>query len=63
MNQDMKNITGLIDEEELMTLAGNDVVGGTGMSCATIAATVTLLGITLNSTACPTSACTKACNK
>lgn len=61
MSEDMKNITGLIAEEELMTLAGNDVVGGTTYPCATIAATVTLIGLTMNSTPCPTSACTKSC--
>ena len=62
----MKNITGKINEAELEALAGEEVVGGATPAViitATIAFTGTTITVTLNASACPTSGCTKQCNK
>lgn len=60
----MKNITGKINEAELEVLAGEEVVGGaTPVIVATISLVGTTITVTLNADACPTSSCTKSCNK
>ncbi|MBF1197690.1 MAG: hypothetical protein HXM15_09700 [Fusobacterium periodonticum] len=58
--------TGKINELELEQLVGdNQVVGG--VSPTIIPATISFVGVTitvtLNAGACPTSGCTKSCNK
>lgn len=63
---EMNKITGKISEDELEVLAGEEVVGGatpTVVVTATIAFVGTTIGVTLNAGACPSSACTKSCNK
>ncbi|MBR1692749.1 MAG: class II lanthipeptide, LchA2/BrtA2 family [Lachnospiraceae bacterium] len=60
----MEKITGKITEAELEALAGEEVIGGaTPVIVATIAFAGTTITVTLTAGACPTSACTKQCNK
>ena len=55
----MDKITGKIDERELDTLAGDEIVGG-GSPAVIVTA---LIVATYMAGACPTSGCTKSCNK
>ena len=62
----MENITGKINGAELEALAGEEVVGGAtpvAVVVATIAFAGTTITVTLSANACPTSGCTKSCNK
>lgn len=58
-------ITGKVSEEELEMLAGDEAIGGISPTIiiATISFAGTTIGVTLNAGGCPTSACTKSCNK
>ena len=62
----MNKITGKVSEEELELLAGDEVIGGATPATiiiATISFVGTTIGVTLTAGACPTSGCTKSCNK
>ncbi|MGN1198045.1 MAG: class II lanthipeptide, LchA2/BrtA2 family [Acetatifactor sp.] len=61
----MDRITGKVSEEELELLAGDETIGGASPTIviATISFVGTTVTVTLNAGACPTSGCTKSCNK
>lgn len=59
MNKELNRISGMIDEAELEALAGNEDVNGGWTPAATVV--ITIVGLTMNATPCPTSACTKSC--
>lgn len=63
----VKNASGFIEEDELISLAnGDNATGGatpTVVLTATIGLTGTTFTVTLSAASCPTSACTKQCNK
>lgn len=62
--QDLLNKTGFIDEDYLKELVNEtDHAGGTWTTLPCLTAVGTFLGGTLGLDACPTSACTKSCNK
>ncbi|RUT31747.1 class II lanthipeptide, LchA2/BrtA2 family [Paenibacillus zeisoli] len=59
MKAELNQISGMIEENELELLAGNEDVKGGWTPVATVV--ISVIGITLNATPCPTSACTKSC--
>ncbi|MBU3107032.1 class II lanthipeptide, LchA2/BrtA2 family [Clostridium gasigenes] len=61
MKNELELLTGLIEENELEALSGNEDAKGGWTPVATVI--LTAVGITFNATPCPTSACTKSCNK
>ncbi|ERH50301.1 MULTISPECIES: class II lanthipeptide, LchA2/BrtA2 family [Bacillus] len=69
MKKDMvKKVSGFIEEDELISLAnGDNATGGATPATVVLTATIGLTGttftVTLSAASCPTSACTKQCNK
>jgi len=61
MKAELNQVSGLVDEKELEVLAGNEDVKGGWTPVATVI--IGGIGLTMNATPCPTSACTKSCNK
>lgn len=66
MKKDMvKNASGFIEEDELISLANgeNATGGGTPVTAIITALTGTTFTVTLSAASYPTSACTNLCNK